>query len=118
MSEQTTVGELGSRHIARRIVLSQDGDTHKISGQAVKLVEVAHIAGARAAAVVDVVSQTLIVDNPSGWWMTSHGRYKWPDRARRTRHLRTSALLEARRQHAPDRPGPSAGLQPAGAAAW
>lgn len=45
MSEQTTVGELGSRHIARRIVLSQDGDTHKISGQAVKLVEVAHIAG-------------------------------------------------------------------------
>ena len=49
--------------------------------------------------MVDVVSQTLIVDIPSAWWLTSNGRYKWPDRARRTKHLRTIALLEARRQH-------------------
>lgn len=49
--------------------------------------------------MVDVVSQTLTVDIPSAWWLTSNGRYKWPDRARRTRHLRTIALLEARRQH-------------------
>ena len=49
--------------------------------------------------VVGSVSQTLIVDIPSAWWLTSNGRYKWPDRARRTKHLRTIALLEARRQH-------------------
>ena len=49
--------------------------------------------------VVGSVSQTLIVDIPSAWWLTSNGRYKWPDKARRTKHLRTIALLEARRQH-------------------
>ena len=49
--------------------------------------------------MVDVVSQTLIVDIPSAWWMTSNGRYHWRARAERTRHLRTIALLEARRQH-------------------
>ena len=65
---------------------------------------VAHLAGSvrrdgPSLLVVESVSQTLVVDIPSAWWLTSNGRYKWPDRARRTKHLRTIALLEARRQH-------------------
>ena len=49
--------------------------------------------------VVESVSQTLVVDIPSAWWLTSNGRYHWRARAERTKHLRTIACLEARSQH-------------------
>ena len=47
----------------------------------------------------EMTSQTLIVDIPAAWWLTSNGRYHWRARAERTKHLRTIACLEARRQH-------------------
>ena len=65
---------------------------------------VAHLAGSlrrdgQSLLVVGSVSQTLVVDIPSTWWLSSNGRYHWRARAERTKHLRTIAGLEARRQH-------------------